>query len=139
MVMVLGACTSKPQTKPEPVKANETVTEKPFSNPALIYGSDFLSFLSAEKMAGKPEELLRYTSNKSKAIFNTNELIGFYNHTNINLHKKLKALRKINDSLFVMTYQTSAMATRNVTTITVSIEKDTARLVLPIKLNRFLD
>jgi hypothetical protein len=115
-------------------------TEKAFSNPALIYGSDFLSFFSALKknFPGKPETLLFFTSAESREEHSDEKILWLYKNTNINFQKKLKSISKISDSEFVLNYEANIDATICLKTITVSIEQDTCRILLPQNINQFL-
>lgn len=142
MITATGCTTGTKENAIAIPNAHETieqVNEKPFANPALIKGSDFLSLVSAEKMAGNNEELLRYTSRQSKIQLTSEQILKEFGKTNINLEKKLKSIRKLNDSCYTLNYQTNAFATKGIMTISVSVEKDTCRLVLPIKTKNFLD
>ncbi|WP_276974207.1 hypothetical protein [Flavobacterium filum] len=142
MITATG-CTTGPRENaiaiPPTHKTNEQVKEKPFANPALIYGSDFLSLVSAERMAGNNEELLRYTSRQSKIQFTSEQILKEFGKTNINLEKKLKSIRKLNDSCYTLNYLTNSFATKGIMTVNVRIEKDTCRILLPIVTKNFLD
>ena len=119
---------------------NTGATEKAFLNPVLIYGSDFLSFFSALKknFPGKPESLLVFTSIKCRAEHSDEKIHWLYKNTNINFQKKLKSISKISDSEFVLNYEANIDATICLKTITVSIEQDTCRILLPRNINQFL-
>ncbi len=115
-------------------------SEKSFSNPALIYGTDFLSFFSALKMnfPGKPQSLLVFTSAKSREEHGDEKILQLYNNSNLNFQKKLKSVNKKSVSEFILNYEAIIDATICLKTITVSVEQDTCRILLPKKIYEFL-
>ena len=144
-IVIVASC-NKPENHQD-VKAAVSVSSaickihpKPFSNPVLIYGSDFLSFFAQLKMSypGKLDTLLVFTSTQSKIHNSRQRILELYQGTNFNFQKKLKAIKKINDSLYVMNYLCNRFATSQIVKCRVIIEDDTARLILPINLNDLL-
>lgn len=139
---MLSGCGQKPNVGISKSKANFEVgtKEKAFSNPALIYGSDFLSFFSALKknFPGKPETLLFFTSAMSRAEHGDKKILWLYKNTNINFQKKLKSISKTSHSEFILNYEANIDATICLKTITVSIEQDTCRILLPQNINQLL-
>ena len=122
------------------IKSKSVITEKAFINPALILGSDFLSFFSKLKMVfpGKLDTLLVFTSRQSKILHTRQSILGLYSKTNLNFNKKLKAMKKLNDTVYVLNYTANKFATTSIVTCSATIENDTARMLLPINLNDFL-
>jgi hypothetical protein len=76
------------------------------------------------------DTLLYYTSAISKAKYGKEAIIKYYATTNLNFKKKLKAIRKLNDTLFVLNYVCHINATKTLRTFIVSVENDTCRLVI---------
>ncbi len=107
---------------------------KPYSNPTLIFGSDFISFLSAIKLSqyGGENQLLNFTSSISKARNDKKAILNYFLTTNLNQQKKLKSVNKIGDNMYQLNYLEKINATDKVESYTVSVENDTCRLVLPI-------
>ena len=124
----------------QPYKCKSSITEKIFVNPVFIEGSDFLSFFSKMKMAfpGKLDTLLVFTSKQSKILHTRQSILELYSKTNLNFKKKLKAMRKVNDTMYVLNYSANKFATTSIVTCSVIVESDTARMILPSKLNDFL-
>lgn len=129
--------------KPEALRSIEDDTlsaekpnkqNKPYSNPSLILGSDFIRFLAAIKLSqqGGENQLLNFTSNKTKATNDTKAILKYYHSINFNQQKKLKSIIKIGDNVYQLNYLGKINATDEVMSFTVSIENDTCRLVLPI-------
>jgi hypothetical protein len=142
--LVFASCAEKenPPTPvaTKPIEIQEEITTKNFSNPAIIFGTDFLNFLSALKMTspGNLDTLLKFTSQQSLAQHSRKSILTLYNKTNLNFQKKLKAIKKVNDTLYILNYLAYKYATKSIITCTVSIDRDTCRLVLPDNLNEFL-
>lgn len=113
---------------------------KPFANPALMYGADFLNFFSTLKMSNPDniDTLLAFTSTQSKILHSRASILNLFIKTNINFRKKLKSIKKINDILYVLNYSASKFATTELVTCSVLIEQDTAKFILPENLNDFL-
>ena len=73
LVLFLTSCTEN-KVNVEKVVEVETVVEETvveqetmsnFSNPALMYGSDFLSFFKALRKVGNYDEMVKFTSSES--------------------------------------------------------------------------
>lgn len=146
VLLLFGQCKSKNKEStlisPASVQREiKTDSEKPFANPALFQGSDFLNFIAQLKLSS-PDNLrvlLTYTSKKSKIQYSEKTITELYRKTNFNFNKKLKAISELKDTLFVLNYSCNFYATKSVVSITVSVELDTCRILLPTdNLNDFL-
>jgi hypothetical protein len=112
---------------------NRTLRDKPFSNPALIYGTDFLSYLGAIKATtGDLNTLLRFTADESIKRLGATGVRWWWAHHNINCQKKLKSLTRRENSYW-MTYEILVNQTRKIIQIEVRIENDSCRFVIPPK------
>ena len=146
ILLLMSACNNLVTTKKNPLPVPRVPTEanteieKPFANPVLILGSDFLNYFASLKMTnpGNLKPLILFTSKQSKIQHKHTDIIRLYEKTNFNLAKQLKAMKQINDSVFVLNYSCTSFATRTLLTITVAIENDTAKIILPLKLNSFM-
>ena len=136
LAFFLTACADKQdQTHIEAPTKTEIKKEAPvksFNNPALIYGTDFISFLAMLQVTqpDNHDTLLYYTSSVSKAKYSKEAIAEYYKKTNLNFKKKLKALRRLNDSTYILNYVGLEYATRNIKTYTVTVEKDTCKLII---------
>jgi hypothetical protein len=110
---------------------NRILQEKPFSNPAIFMGSDFISFLAVLKMVnpGNLDTLLTYTAKESIEKLGKKKVIAYYEKTNLIWKKKLKAVNKVGDTYF-LSYIGLQMATRKNIVFEVKVENDTCRLVI---------
>ena len=152
IAVFLLACSHQQSNAPQPSKEQqETVLIKKeqkdsaysnFSNPVFFAGTgtSFFEFFSMLKQTqpGNIDTLLffvRQTSIKKHGRENIRKMLET---KNINFSKKLKACKKMNDTAYVMNYIGRIVATSTIKTVTVSIENDTCKLVLPANLKDFL-
>jgi hypothetical protein len=134
-ILFLLACTdsntgSKPFEIPIHKEVQQTEPVKSFSNPANIYGSDFINLLSKIQLTQGNTALYYYISSGSKKKYSKNEIESYFKTTNLNFIKKLKAIRKLSDTLFVLSYSCQINATQVIKEYKISIEKDSCRLVI---------
>lgn len=140
LFIIINSCIKQ---KPEALRSIEDDTlspekpnqqNKPYSNPSSIFGSDFISFLSAIKLShyGGDTQLLNFTSSITKGNNDKKAILNYYNKINLNNKKKLKSINKIGNNIYQLNYLSKILATKKVETYTVSVENDTCRLVLPI-------
>lgn len=136
-----GCSTSVREEESEPIQyTNPPENEQPFANPVLIYGSSFLDFFSALKICSPNnlDTLLVFTSRKSIEKHGREKILSLYGRTNLNFQKELRAMSRVNDTTFVLNYSCYLFATSGMRTVTVTVESDTCRLLLPDNLNEFL-
>ena len=145
-LLILG-CNRKENVKENPSKIGiakleikNTGAEKPFANPVFMAATntDFLTFLASLKQNAGIEPLMVYTSAQNKIHHPVRNILALYQNTNLNFEKKLKSIITQNETLFILNYTCNIYATNSLKTITVSVEKDTCRLLLPNNLNDFL-
>ena len=112
---------------------------KPFSNPALIYGSDFMSFMQSMKKIGNYDMLLQFTSSASIKKVGKDKIKTYYEEKFTNMSKlKLQSITDNSDGTKTMNYTHMSVATNSSTFVTVIIEGDSCKLVLPKDLNKKL-
>ena len=119
----------KIETKTEKVESNSQ-----FSNPAIIYGTDFLSFFKSLRKLGNYEEMVNFTASESIKKYGKKELKKYYEDSFTNMsNSKLKNLEKIDESNYIMHYLNSEFATKRAFEINVRVENDSVKLVLDKK------
>lgn len=101
-----------------------------WSNPILIYGSDFGQIFQAYHKTGNQYMLLALTSQKSRIKYSDSTILNYYSKMQFSYSIKLKAHKKVDDCYY-LTYKATYMATEHIMLMVVTIEQDTARLVLP--------
>ena len=113
---------------------------KPFSNPVLIYGSDFGNYFKVLYAQGKFSDMVKFTSSKSIKKHGKDKIVDFYKnkiHFGYELGK-LKSTINEDDGAIILNYPSSQVfATKKVVRLKVVIENDTCKLVLPDNLKDF--
>ena len=105
-----------------------------FSNPAFMYGSDFLSFFKSLRKIGDINTLIKFTSKESIEKFGEEKLRDVYENSFVNMSdSRLTKLDKIDDNNFTMHYLNSQYATKKVFEISVVKENDSIKLVFEDK------
>lgn len=139
LAFILVSCgaesVEKVETKKEVKTSNETkVSHGDFSNPAIIYGTDFLTFFKSLRKMGKVDEMVKFTSSKSVEKYGKEALKDYYANKFTNMsNSKLKSLTVLNDSAYAMNYINSEFATKRAFDVKVVIENDSTKLVLEEK------
>jgi len=105
-----------------------------FSNPALMYGSDFLSFFKSLRKIGDINTLIKFTSKESIEKFGEEKLRDVYENSFVNMSdSRLTKLDKIDDNHFTMHYLNSQYATKKVFELNVVRENDSIKLIFEDK------
>ena len=121
------------------VENSASAQSKPFSNPALIYGSDFMSFMQSLKKTGNYEMLLQFTSSKNIKTLGEEKIKKYYEEKFTNMSKlKLQSIVNNSNGTKTMNYTNMSVATNNSTFVTVVVENDSCKLVLPADLSKKL-
>lgn len=136
-------CTSEEKKEMSETKVinTESVTtvEKPYSNPAIIYGSDFMSFMQSLRKTGNYEMMLQFTSSESVKKFGKEKVSKYYEEKFTNMSKlELKSITENADGSKTMNYVNLTVATKSTASINVVIENDSCKLVLPTDLTKKL-
>ncbi|HKC69146.1 MAG TPA: hypothetical protein VKG26_13000 [Bacteroidia bacterium] len=138
MLFFLVGCNNTPTKTSNEVHTQTEIKKeeqvKSFNNPALYYstGTDFISFLAMLQVT-QPDDydtLLYYTSTISKSKYSKEVIYKWFKITNLNFNKKLKAIRKLNYSTYILNYLSSINATKTLRTFTVTIEQDKCKLLI---------
>lgn len=140
-LLLLVSCGSntieEPTTKRDFDK--EVLEEKPFSNPMLIYGSDFGNFFKVLYAQGKFDEMLKFTSKTSIEKFGKDSILDFYKNDLKFGYEIGKPHSQINSGdTITLNYNANIIATKRVVRISLLVENDTCKVVLPNNLNDFL-
>lgn len=101
-----------------------------WSNPILIFGSDFGRVFQGYHKTGNQAMLLTLTSQESRSKYGDSTILNYYSKMQFAYSIKLKAHKKV-DNCYYLTYNATYMATENIMVMEVVIEQDTARLILP--------
>ena len=113
----------------EPVVEKEVLSD--FSNPALMYGSDFLSFFKSLRKIGNYDEMVKFTSSETIKEFGIDYVKGYYKDNFTNMSPvKLTNLEKNGENYYTLHYVNRENATEKAFQIYVKVENDTTKLVL---------
>jgi len=111
---------------------------KPFSNPAIIYGTDFGNFFRTLYKHGKYDDMIKFTSKESLDEFGEDEVRDFYkNKMKFGYEIGNPLSSNANGDYITLNYNGNIIATKTVIRIVVRIENDSCKIVLPNKLKNF--
>jgi hypothetical protein len=101
-----------------------------FSNPAIIFGTDFLSFFKSLRKLGKFDDMIKFTASESIEKYGKSELLKMYENSFNNMSdSKLLNLESNGENKYTMYYSNSEFATKRAFDIKVVIENDSTKLV----------
>jgi hypothetical protein len=139
---VLASCSQEnqdnsPEIGAELLKANvppaspclSDASEKPFSNPVLIYGSSFGNYFQTLYKTGQFDHMMKFTSSESIEKFGRDKILEFYKNMDFAYSIKLKS-KNDNDGVTTLNYEAGIMATRSMVRIDVVLENDTCKILL---------
>jgi hypothetical protein len=112
--------------------SQKNVSEKKgeFSNPAIIFGTDFLTFFKSLRKLGKFDDMIKFTSSESIEKYGKSELVKLYQNSFNNMSdSKLLNLESNGEGKYTMYYSNSEFATKRAFDIKVVIENDSTKLV----------
>lgn len=126
------------QAKPNETTITNQNSDIPYSNPVLIYGSSFGSFVRQLYLTNQYNLLLQFTSSSSIRAHGKDAVVKFYKEK-FRLDFKLGKLTNMityNDTIQLTYANASIMATRRKVVILCRLENDSVKLVLPSDLNK---
>jgi hypothetical protein len=94
------------------------------NNPAIFMGSTFGEFFQILHKTGKYNEMIIYTSSKTKEQFKNTQLLDFYQNMQFSYPLKLKAIENN-----VLLYKTTINATEKTIQFNMTVEDDTCRVL----------
>ena len=134
VIISFGACKPKSDKESKPVVVAETKQEpsKPYSNPALIYGSSFGHYFQTLYRNNQFEQMICFTSDKSLQRFGKEKVLDYYKH-NFKLDYELGKLSNVitQNGITYLTYTCATIqATRRKLVIPCVIENDSLKIIL---------
>ena len=113
------------------VETTESVVVEDFSNPNIIYGSDFLTFFKSLRKLGDFDKMINFTHSESIDEHGVDNIKTYYEEKFTNMSDvKLMNTDEVGDSIYIMHYTNIEMATKNAISITVKVENDSCKIVL---------
>ena len=121
-------------------KTKEVIKEEasPYSNPRLIYGSNFGLFFQAMYRTMEFEDMLKFTAKESIDKHGEDKVFEFYQTMNFGYNMKAIGVKEQSNSTFVLRYEVYKNATRQYKSMKVRVENDTCKVVLPDNLKDFM-
>lgn len=102
---------------------------KPFSNPALFYGTSFGNYFSVLYRQGKYIEMLRFTSSNCLLKYKQNLVLRLYQEMDWGYNMKLASISSQGDTL-ILNYEANINNTVHMGRIPVIIENDSCKILL---------
>jgi hypothetical protein len=111
----------------------------PYSNPFFIYGTDFGNFFQTMYIHGRYDQMIEFTSSESIDKFGKNAILDFYkNELDFGYDIGKYPLSSGTDGdITVINYEANIMATKKIVRVSVVLENDSCKIVLPNKLKNF--
>ena len=107
---------------------------KPWSNPILIYGSNFGEVFQQLYLTGNYDLMLNLTSHGNRQFYGDSAILAYYKQMQFAYPIKLVS-HKRDGNKYQLLYKTYLNATVHKIIMDIIVEHDTARLVLPSKFN----
>lgn len=108
-----------------------------FSNPSNVYGSNFGQFFISMLRTQNYDMALKFTSKESVKKFGAAKITEKYKSFNFNYKLVQKSITKDGGKTTIV-YVTNEMATGKMKTMTLVVENDSCKVVLPANLGEFL-
>ncbi len=134
VIISFCACKTESDKQSKPVAVAETKQEpsKPYSNPALIYGSSFGHCFQTLYRNNQFEQMICFTSNKTLKEFGKEKVLNYYMNK-FKLDYELGKLSNITtkNGISLLTYTNGRIqATRRKLVIQCSVENDSVKIIL---------
>jgi hypothetical protein len=127
---LLESCIPKEEAKTIGSDTNFRIeTEKPFSNPAIIYGSSFGVFFQSLYKLGKFEEMILFTASESIEKYGEDSLLSTYKNMNFGFKMKLLNINNIEEK-YILNYQAEIEATNRMIRMECVVENDSCKIVI---------
>lgn len=144
-VLIFVSCS---QNISEPIGALDSITtpkdsisdseSKPFSNPAIIYGTDFGNFFKTLYRQGKFDDMISFTSEQSIDKFGEDNILEFYkNEMEFGYEIGKPQSQNKSGNVITLNYDADIDATKVVVRLDIVVENDSCKIVLPNKLKDF--
>lgn len=107
----------------------ETGSDKPYSNPSFMMGTNFGQFFQTLYRLGNYEEMLKFTSSESIKKYGSDRILDYYSECDFGY--QMKIVNKVpQGNYYILSYKATVMATTKIVRIKTIVENDTAKIVL---------
>lgn len=104
--------------------------EKPFANPVLIYGTNFLQMFQVYYKQADWEMMISFTSRESIKRIGKKQLLTYYKRMKFGYSFRLYSMKK-EKKQYLLNYNAKLNATDQIIRCIVRVENDTCRIMLP--------
>lgn len=138
-LLIFSSCENNSESigKPVPSIKEEVSASIEFSDPARMAGSNFGEFFISMLRTQNYDMALKFTSKESIEKFGVDKIKEKYRDFEFNYMLTQKSISRDGDT-FVILYATNEYATGKMKKMTVVLENDSCKLVLPDNLNDLL-
>lgn len=120
------------------VTLEDDSVELDYSNPTVFMGSDFGNFFKTLYAQGKFDEMIKFTSKTSLDKFGKDKVLDFYkNDIKFGYEIGTPHSQTVNGDTITLNYNANIIATKRVVRISIVVENDSCKIVLPNKLTSF--
>lgn len=106
-----------------------TGSDRPFSNPSFMFGTNIGQFMQTLYRYGKYDEMLKFTSSESIKKYGKEAILNYYQDCDFGYVIKLKG-RSQEGNYIILSYNVNIMATNKVMRMKTIVENDSAKVVL---------
>ena len=108
---------------------NNYGSDKPFSNPSFMMGTNFGQFFQTLYRLGKYDEMLKFTSSESIKKYGKKTILDYYENCDFGYNIKIRG-RAEEGSYVILSYNATIMATNKIVRMKTVVENDSAKIVL---------
>lgn len=101
-----------------------------YSNPALIAGSDFGTFLQQLAKQGRWTTLLSFITNESRKHYGDKKIMSSFKEFDWGFRMRLKFITIEREKVRTLNYEVDRFATKSIFRLNVTLENDTCKLVI---------
>lgn len=112
------------------INAKIAEDNKPYHNPALIYGSSFGNMFQAFYKLGAFGNMLKFTSAGTIKKFGQDKILKFYSEMDFGYKMQLKSMSGGLADTMNLNYEANINATKKILRMRIVIENDSAKIVL---------
>lgn len=135
--LVFAACDITESKREASIVQEVPVSKSEFSNPGFMVGSSFGEFFISMIRTQNYNMALKFTSKGSIDKYSSKIILDKYSNFKYNYVLAQHSITQVGDT-FTVTYATNEMATGKLKKLTLVLENDTCKLVLPDNLENLL-
>ncbi len=127
LIELLSASTFSQETKFFSLPVSDSLD---YSNPALIAGTDFGTFLQQLVKQGRWTILLSFISSESRKHYGDKKIVSEFENFDWGFRMGLKSITSSGDNVKTLNYVADRFATKSIFRMNVTLENDSCKLVI---------